>query len=283
MNLDDLSVAVRERSVAEVFDLSLLLARRHAPRLALLALIGCAPCAALDWALLAWSDPDRPAALAWLAVLLIAQAPLATAPLTAYLGEAMFSGDPSLRRALASVRARFTRLLAVAAYRGSFAAAPVALFSAVAGGAPGLLLLVLLVFYPLHLVEVVLLERQPLRASLRRANQLMVGWRSEALGQLLVGGVLLAAGTVAAVSAGVSLVNLLFWGAIDDEAWWRWFHPAVGPLGLLAPWPFIAWLSVVRFLSYIDLRTRQEGWEIELDLRRAGRRIEPLIDAGART
>lgn len=279
MNLEELSVAVRERSLAELFDLALLLARRHAMPLALLAVIGIAPWAALDWLLLARTDPENPAALAWLVVLLVAQTPIATAPITAYLGEAMFSRGPTLRGALAATRRRLVPLLAFAAYRGAFIAVPVLLFSALAGGTPGLLLLFLIMFYPLHASEVVLLERQPLRASLKRANQLMASWRSEAVGQLVLGGLVIVIGTLVAVLAAVVLINLLFWDAIPNEDWWRWFHPGSTPLALLMPWPFIAWLAVVRFLSYIDLRTRREGWEIELDLRRAGRRIEPAVEA----
>jgi len=279
MNLEDLSVAVRERSLAEQLDLALLLARRHAARLVLLAVLGAAPWIALDWLLFAGSNPEQPAALAWLVVLLVAQAPVATAPITAYLGEAMFSRQPTLRGALATTRQRIAPLLAFALYRAAFVAVPVGLLSAVAGGTPGLLLLFLLMFYPLHAGEVVLLERQPLRASFTRARQLMASWRAEAVGQLALGGLVIVVGSLAAVIAGVVLINLLFWDAISGEDWWRWFHPGSTPLALLMPWPFIAWLAVVRFLSYIDLRTRREGWEIELDLRRAGRRLEPLVEA----
>jgi len=275
MNLEELSVTVRERSLAELFDLAILLARRHLARLALLAVLGAAPWIALDWLLLTRTDETSPSAIAWLVVLLVAQAPLATAPITAYLGEAMFSRQPTVRGALALTRRRFGPLFAFAVCRGAFIAIPVALLSGLAGGTPGLLLLVLLVFYPLHAGEVVLLERQPLRASLRRANQLMTSWRSEAVGHLAFGGLVIVIGSLVTVLATVVLINLLFWDAIPaDEEAWRWLHPATTPLALLMPWPFITWLAVVRFLSYIDLRTRREGWEIELDLRRAGRRID---------
>jgi hypothetical protein len=32
-------------------------------------------------------------------------------------------------------------------------------------------------------------------------------------------------------------------------------------------WLVVAYLSVVRFLSYLDLRIRHEGWEVELLMR----------------
>lgn len=276
MNLEELSVAIRERSLPELFDLAVQFCRRHALNLTLLAIAGAAPCIVIDWLLLAAASDDDWRALAWLVVLLVAQAPLATAPITAYLGEAMFSHKPTVRGALAAVGRRWWSLLAAALIRGAGPALGVLAFSTVADGWPGLVMLVILMFHPAHLVEVLLLERQPLRPSLRRANQLMSSWRSDAVSHLAVSVVVVVGGCLMAAHAGAQLVNLLFWDWLDLEEWRRWFHPAESMLPLLLPWPFIAYLAVVRFLAYIDLRTRREGWEIELDLRRAGRRLEPV-------
>lgn len=275
MNLDDLSVAVRERTLPEIYDLALVLARRHAGRLLLLALAGAAPFVALDALLLAGAEGGDGTALTWLAVLLATQAPIATAPLAAYLGEAMFSRAPTVRGALATARGRLGALLVLALHRGAFLALPVALAAAVGHAWIGLVFAFLLMFYPLHAVEVVLLERQPLGPSLRRAHQLMGSWRSDAIGHLAVGALVVVLGVVVAAVSGALLIDLLFTGAVDLDAWPRWFDPARSWLPLLLPWPFIAWLAVARFLAYIDLRTRREGWEIEIELRRAGRRLAP--------
>ena len=35
----------------------------------------------------------------------------------------------------------------------------------------------------------------------------------------------------------------------------------------LAVWLVVGYLTVVRFLSYLDLRIRREGWEVELMMR----------------
>lgn len=276
MNLEELSVAVRERTLPELFDLAVQMCRRHALNLALLAIAGAAPCAALDWLLLSGAPDDTWLPLVWLVVLLVAQAPLATAPITAYLGEAMFNHRPTVRGALAAAGRRWWPLLVLALMRGLAPALAVLLFSEVGDGAPGLVLLVLLMFYPAHAVEVVLLERQPLRSSLYRANQLMSSWRSEAVSHLMVATVVVVAGCLVSAHAGAQLINLLFWKWIEGGDWQLWFHPGLSLLAGLLPWPFIAYLAVVRFLAYIDLRTRREGWEIELDLRRAGRRLEPV-------
>ena len=42
---------------------------------------------------------------------------------------------------------------------------------------------------------------------------------------------------------------------------------------LLATWIVIGYFAVVRFLSYLDLRIRSEGWEVELAMRAEGSRI----------
>jgi hypothetical protein len=276
MNFEELSITVRERSLPELFDLALQLCRRHALNLTLLAIAGAAPWIALDWLVLTGTPDDSWLPLSWLVVLLVTQAPMATAPITAYLGEAMFSRRPTVRGALTSAARRWWQLLLLGLARGAGPALAVLLFSGVGDGLPGLLLLFLLMFHPAHAVEVVLLERQSLRASMRRANQLMASWRSEAVSHLAVGAVVVTMGCLIAAHAGAEVINLLFWKWLEGGDWRLWFHPGLNLLPALLPWPFIAYLAVVRFLAYIDLRTRREGWEIELDLRRAGRRLEPV-------
>jgi len=38
-------------------------------------------------------------------------------------------------------------------------------------------------------------------------------------------------------------------------------------------WTTAGYLAVVRFLAYLDLRIRQEGWEVELRMRAEGTRL----------
>ena len=44
----------------------------------------------------------------------------------------------------------------------------------------------------------------------------------------------------------------------------------------LSMWATATFLAVVRFLSYLDVRIRQEGWEVELRLRAEGARLMEL-------
>ena len=42
----------------------------------------------------------------------------------------------------------------------------------------------------------------------------------------------------------------------------------------LALWLVLGFFAVVRFLGYLDLRIRREGWEVELMMRAEGARLE---------
>ena len=58
-----------------------------------------------------------------------------------------------------------------------------------------------------------------------------------------------------------------------EEPGWVDFYGARFQLAL---WGAIAFFTVARFLSYVDHRTRKEGWEIELRLKDAGRALEEV-------
>ena len=49
------------------------------------------------------------------------------------------------------------------------------------------------------------------------------------------------------------------WQTLPDTFGLRWEFP-------LAVWLTVAFFTVVRFLSYLDLRIRREGWEVWLKL-----------------
>ena len=55
---------------------------------------------------------------------------------------------------------------------------------------------------------------------------------------------------------------------------WHLYVPGKTLLPHIAIWIAVGWLSIVRFLWYIDLRTRCEGWAVDLELREAARRLE---------
>ena len=48
----------------------------------------------------------------------------------------------------------------------------------------------------------------------------------------------------------------------------------------LALWFVVGFFTIVRFLSYLDLRIRREGWEVELVVRAERTRLAPGLDRG---
>ena len=118
-----------------------------------------------------------------------------------------------------------------------------------------------------YLNEVILLERNPMQATGKKS--ISTGQRRSMLnhGQggdyfarwllnLLIGAILLT----------------LFWGSLavaahvlfNGQDWAGPFYTYMYPVAL---WAVAAYFTVVRFLSYLDLRIRHEGWDVELLMR----------------
>jgi hypothetical protein len=259
MNIDRTTIVVRERKLPELYDLALLVIRRHFWALSLLALVGCGPFVVLNWWLLAGHDDE--AWWTWYPCLLLIalEGPFATAPIAAYLGTALFDEEPRVGAALLQGLARWWALLLFGLYRGLLAVFPL-----------------LLVLYPPHAAEVCVLERQTLGATWRRANALRTVWSTEWVTHLLIAGPLLAIGLMCLIDAVQMISSLLLHADLlgEDQALTSYI-PGASIAPHLAAWLVMSYLAVVRFLSYIDLRTRREGWETDLALRRAAQRLEP--------
>jgi hypothetical protein len=255
MTYDQTLIVVRERSFLELLDLALVVVRDRPVVLGLAALAGVAPFAALDIWLL--SDPEFPRLVFFL--LLLVEAPWATAPLTLVLGDLMFGVRPQIGVILQRLALSLPALLVTQLV------------------CRGLLLLtgVGYLLVPLQfsfLSEVVLLERLGPFRSVIRSRSLNRGFEGELfmrwMGQIIVGLIFavcfrMGAETVGSVLAGSELT---------------WDRPGLGDRGGLlfqtGVWIAIAFFGIVRFLAYIDRRIRLEGWEIELRLRRVGHALE---------
>ena len=256
MQLDRTSIAIRERGYLDILDLALQVVRRHAgPLLAALA-AGVLPFALLNHWLLAGYlqtefDVPFPAGYCLLMLLLVFwEIPLATAPATLYLGEAMFHGKADRRRIAGDLRESLPQLLVY----------QVLLRPVFAWTRP-------------FLNEVILLERNPMRAAngsarstSERSKSIHRGGDVDPLGRWLgavtFGGVLFLALWVSAY-----LVRAMLLGK------WDWELAMVTTWYPLALWTAAGYLAVVRFLSYLDLRIRREGWEVELMMRAEGTRL----------
>ena len=90
MRIDRLQIAVRPRGVLECLDLALVVCGRRPLGVAVAAAIGVLPMILLNRAVFTGAPEDDESVLA-LAVALALEMPWATAPLTLFLGQAVFS------------------------------------------------------------------------------------------------------------------------------------------------------------------------------------------------
>lgn len=292
MRFDKTFIAIRDRGVLEIFDLSLHVIVDHFRPLFWLLVIGATPWALLDYWLIGWLTDSMtyPAVnFYWVMFLLIvSQAQVGTALMTHYLGQAMFVGRPGIR---ATVRGVFSTsmyfwwvhgvlrmvfpvvVLCLALSTndiGVFVLTNLALAGSVA------IALGVRAFRP-FVSEILLLERTPI--SKKGENQVYFARRSRSLhdsGSDLFGrfatscmfAVLLG---FSSFSAFVVLDSVLLIQADSGYSYLPFFWVA-------SLWIVAGFLAVTRFLSYIDIRIRQEGWAVELRMRAEGQRLVNAID-----
>lgn len=288
MDLGKTQIVVRERDMLDILDLSLHVGLAYIKPLSITMAMGVVPLMILNHLLIGWMGDvefydENVFRYFWSMMLLIfIEAPLASIFATTYLGQAVFLDRPRLRQVVIEVGRLMPRIAwTLLMVRGI---GPAILFVLVIerGGQvnwtiesfllPTLALYVILLrsLRP-FISEIVLLERNPLRSQ--RASTMTIGKRSHLLhapngGELLlrwlgsaVVGVLL---SMSVFGAGRFITGILF------SDWSQGVIP--GPLTLyillpLSMWVIVGLMTVVRFLCYLDARIRQEGWEVELQLR----------------
>lgn len=304
MQLDNTRIAIRERDLLETLDLALHVTRQFAGPWLLCSLLAIVPLALINYALIGWMLPEDlddqtiPWRFCWNMILLIyLEAPLASTFVVAYLGPAVFLEKKSLKQVLADVfryspQIFLTQLL----LRGVLPAWILLLVTDrySAGNPVEAFFLPVLALYATgmrafrpYINEIVLLERNPLRSSNpatitinKRSSHLhgpysgdlLVRWFGCAGIALLLG---LLAWMTAVVAQGVLIsdwpLNISMGPPPEITSNLDWFKLQVAyPLCL---WVVVAFMSVVRFLSYLDLRIRHEGWEVELLMRAEAMRL----------
>jgi hypothetical protein len=264
VQLDENRIAIRERSFLDLLDLGLRVLREYAAPLAAWLAVGALPLAALD----AWLLGDFPSQidgsemaqyLFLMTLLVVYEAPLALAPATLFLGQALFMERP---RWQAILRQWLGSLPQILLYQG--------------------LLRIFFLFRP-YVNEIILLERNPIRrrealgkSTYARCRALHAGEGGELFGRWFVslavatllaialwGSLLLArAMLLSSAEGGLGQVIVMFFQddlEIDLSIVAVWY-----PLVL---WTVAGFFAVVRFLAYVDLRIRREGWEVELVMR----------------
>ncbi len=249
MELDHHRITIRERNYVDILDLALRGSREFAWPRATVVCLGVAPMMLGNRGLLSGFeeeglDTGGPAQYALLTLLLIAfEAPLATSLTTLYLGRAMFSQRPRLREVLRDLRDSLPQLV---------------LYQ---------ILLRPLCFPWTYLNEVILLDRNPIwrkssqgRTTYSRAKTVHRGEGGDLFGRSFIS---LGLGSLLIVAVWLTFgaVHTMFAGVLE---WPPSMHTFYLPLAI---WIVVCYFAVVRFLGYLDLRIRREGWEVELAMR----------------
>jgi len=264
MQLDQSRIVIRERSWAENLDLALLVMRAYGRPLALCAVVMIVPLAVFNHLLITaifpdlWSDDATTGIYYLLVCLVLIEVPLATAPITLYLGQALFVERPTARQVGRAFIECLPQLFLLQVLVRAILILPIVTW------------IVPFAMWP-YLSEVILLERNPLvsrsgRISTMKRNSLLHRGNSGDYSVRAIGSGLLCVLLITALYLTEDLLvrNLLG------------FEPgATGWLveTQLACWLVAVYFAVVRFLSYLDGRIRNEGWEVELLLRAQRARI----------
>jgi hypothetical protein len=270
VQLDEHRIAIRERSFLDLLDLGLRVMREYVAPLAVWLMAGVLPLAALN----AWLLGDFPSQVDGaemfkyvflMTLLVIYEAPLALAPVTLFLGQALFTERPRWQGIL---RQWLGSLPQIVLYQG--------------------LLRFLFLFRP-YVSEIILLERNPIRrrgaygkSTYARCRALHAGEGGEMFGRWFIA-TAVAAVLVTAIWGALLTTRSMLLGDGPNAIWEaiaEFFQDNLEiDLSIAAVWyPLVLWivagyLAVVRFLAYVDLRIRREGWEVELATRAEGDRL----------
>lgn len=296
MKLDHTFIAIRERKILEIFDLSLHVIRDHFKSLVVLLLVGTAPWIVVDWWITGWLiagefSGEHGLLYFWiLALLVISQAQVGTTLITSYLGQAMFVSNPGIRSTISEVLR--TSPYFVWSHGAIRLVLPVLFFAWLTRQSDQetlvgicVMLLPLLVCISLLIrglrpfaSEMLLLEKTPVRTSeltkvnfSRRSKSLHGSAGSELFGRLIVSSIFLVPLTFSFFSLFVTIDSTLNLQANSEVSLFAYYWIA-------ALWMAAGFAAVVRFLSYVDIRIRQEGWSVELSMRAEGMRIAQAIE-----
>jgi len=264
LQLDQARIAIAERPWVDNLDLALHIARRNFGPLLVCGLAGILPLALLNHWLFSAAAADAEDATEllgyayWLMILIMIEVPLATALMTLYLGKALFEDHPSPRQIARDYWACLPQLFLLQVILRSILIVPVVTW------------FIPYVMWP-YLNEVILLERNPLVAkvgqvSTRARNRILHGSNS---GDFL-------ARALVTLALAPLLVSTLFATQYFLLEWLFGYDPsgAATLAGLQAvTWLVVGYFTVTRFLSYLDQRIRNEGWEVELLLRAQRERL----------
>lgn len=254
MNLHQCRVALRPRGPLEVFDLAFALARTHAGVFTWLTAIVVGPIALLGSIGVVLTDGHP----AWLA-LPVVTAPFIGLPFTLLAGRVLFADQWTVRQVLGEFVRRLGSSLSVVAIT-----VLLDVIGVLSCGVGWMLTRPATAF----LAESALLERTALPRLLQRSVRLALLHPAGALAVVAAWFLVTGWGMVAGEAAGQALFTTVlqlgrpFGSAFEDQI----VTPFVVGGGLIVQ-PFLA---LYRVLQFVDVRTRVDGWDLQVGLRAAG-------------
>jgi hypothetical protein len=244
MDLSRARIVLRQRSVLDGLDLAVRFLVRHAGSYARVSVVAVLPAALVSWGVaraVGW-------AWGWLATILLAL--LVQTPFTCLAARLVFQPEVPVRDVLDTSLRALPRVLGLRVVQ------------LVAVGIGLMLLLVPGVWIGVSLffiVEVAVLERASFGVAISRSLRIAAGQSGQVLVAVLALLGLHLGAIVLGDEVGRAILVDLFQFSAPESLW----TAGGSSLALLGFWLFVPYLATARFLVYIDLRTRSEGWDIQ--------------------
>ncbi len=290
MQLDRTAVVIRERGFFEILDLALRMLTRYPKPIFQAWVAMMVPLLLANFFCLRSivSDFDEVGNVVryvnTMILFVTIQAPVVAILLTTYLGRVVFMEESRMRDLLQTAwRSGVALVWHVGILRATLLIWP--LYLSLMDTEAGLyLVLFFLTAYVIILravrpfiLEIILLEGNPLRAKTPEA--LTIGRRSRSLQQSNSGelaGRWLGSAAIAAGMFGSMVATYWFFSGMVLLSW-EWDGVMLYLVIPLALWATAGFMAIVRFLSYVDLRIRNEGWEVELLVRAAAEQFRDSL------
>ncbi len=243
MNVLSSRVALRDRTLLDVLDLSLRFLASHKTAFTKMSACVSVPAFFVSWLAaltFGWW-------LGWVTAIVLAS--FAEAPFVALASRLVFQPTVPTREALGAGLSAIPRLFGLRVLQASGILAG-AIFLVL----PGFWVATLFVFA----TEVTVLERASVTASVSRMQRLVSGYFGDVLMAMLLFWVL----CLLAVAIGSAAGSAFLEGLLQIRMR-RSEDQMGGPLALFGMWLALPFLTTARFFVYLNLRTRREGWDIQ--------------------
>ncbi|WP_339747576.1 hypothetical protein [uncultured Rubinisphaera sp.] len=257
MKLNQTLIAIRPRSVLERLDLSFLLCGSYPVGILCSLMAGVIPCLLFNWWFLTWLDDEISTPLV---VLLYFEIPFSTVFLSLYLGQMTFFRTFSISEAFKTLLKQLPLLI---------------IYQIILRGICGItfLLLFVVAFGMYHMNEIILLERSSLKSSWMRRRVL----HDDRMGDIIVSRLV----EFVVLLLSFYWLTILFFmvtGLWNDqtrvEDLFAFDNRLILETDFLFCWQTsfaffisVGFLRIYRFVTYLDSRIRNEGWDVELKLR----------------